>query len=346
MLDCNITRYHFCAPHDALYLAIHYHAVTPMPSSPPLLPARYSPRFTRGFLWYARRLIRKRFHAVRICNHRPESGGLLGSIPPTPVPDGAADPPQIKTFPDAQDAAVSRSTDPAAALTELDGYSGPVLVVLHHTSWWDPLIGLLVSHKLAPGRVHMAPMDIAQLQNFKFLTRLGAFGINPDDPATKDVLLEYVRGYFASTAHPTLWITPQGRFCDPRRPLVIRPGAAAIAACTPAVRVVSVALEYAFWLDQSPEAFVRIATVTPPLGSPSASTTAWHRCILQSMEANASELARSVIARDPAGFTPLIGAGSAKINPMYDLWKKMTGQRNVIDESARSERGLRPAVKR
>ena len=51
-----------------------------------------------------------------------------------------------------------------------------------------------------------------------------------------------------------LGLTPQGRFTDPREPIRLRPGAAAIAAsCERSPRVVVVSIEYVFWQDARPE---------------------------------------------------------------------------------------------
>src|SRR4051794_4534271 len=47
---------------------------------------------------------------------------------------------------------------------------GPAIVVLNHPSWWDPLIGLVLSD-LWPGRRHYAPIDSAALARYRFFER-------------------------------------------------------------------------------------------------------------------------------------------------------------------------------
>jgi len=197
----------------------------------------------------------------------------------------------------------------------------PLLVTLNHAGWWDPLVCLLAS-SLIPGRTHAAPMEAAQLEKFRFFTRLGIFGIDPDDPRSLRALLAHVGRVFAESHRPTLWITPQGRFTDVRDPIVLRPGAAAVAAAHDPV-VVALAVEYAFWTDGRPEVFLRFATVPAPSER---STAAWHRAIQGAMTANGAALAALVTARDEAGFTPLLARAGSRINLLYDLILRLRGR--------------------
>lgn len=252
-----------------------------------LIPAAHADWFAKGFGAYNRRLIAKRFCALR----------------------------------------VSPSLRPLCAM--LDADPRPAIVVLNHAAWWDPLIILAIGATLLPSRRGIAPIDAAQLRRFGFFRKLGLFGIDPDDPASMNAMLGYVDDWFKTAPKPTLALTTQGRFTDVREPIVNRPGAAAVAArCGPrGVNVLSIAIEYAFWQDQRPEAFVRAALIEEP---PACTTAAWHRAIRAGMQANADALARDVIARDPGAFEVLIGAGAPRINPAYDLWLKLRGRSGAI----------------
>lgn len=226
----------------------------------------------------------------------------------------------------------------AQALAGVDAFDGPVLVVMNHTAWWDPLVCLLVQRRWLPSRSSCAPMEADQLAKFGFFKRLGIFGIDPDDPASLEAMGAYVAQRFATDRRPTLWITPQGRFVDVRDPIEIRPGAAAIAARTPGLRVFSLAVEYGFWVDPRPELFLRIAEVPAPAGP--LSTASWHRAILAGMRTNQSELGTLVRARDPAAFEAIVGGPRAGgTNPFYDLWLKIRGKKATIESErlARSE---------
>jgi 1-acyl-sn-glycerol-3-phosphate acyltransferase len=264
-----------------------------------LVPAAHDPRFARVFMWYARRLALKRFHAARLA---------IGS------------------------SEVARAGDRSPA---------PLVVVISHGSWWDPLIALLAGRRLLAERTPIAPIDSVQLEKFRFFRKLGLFGIDPDDPASMRSMLEYATTWLKAGEKRALAVTAQGRFADPREPVVPRPGAAAVCARLGGPSVLSLAIEYAFWQDQRPEVFMRFASIT--LADGAAGTTAdWHRAIQGGMQQNADALARLVIVRDPAAFEPLFGrerAGAA-INPVYDMWLRLRGKRAAIE----AQRGVRGAT--
>ena len=48
---------------------------------------------------------------------------------------------------------------------------GPLIVVLNHPSWWDPLVGLVLT-ELFPDRAHYFPMDAHALQRYRIFQRL------------------------------------------------------------------------------------------------------------------------------------------------------------------------------
>ncbi len=279
-------------------------------ASPSIIPAAPSQPFIGVFEWYVRRLLRKSFSGVRVA---PGSLALLASAQQRP---------------------------------------GPVLVLMNHSAWWDPLIGFHLHCLTAPRkpiRPGLAPMEAAQLRRFAFFRRLGVFGVDPSDPGSLRAMGEYVLGAFRAAPRTTLWITPQGEFADPRTPPRLRPGAAAIAAgwTGPApLAVVSVSVEYAFWVDQRPEVFIRCAECPPPEGSDrpgGASTAQWRRAMTAAMRVNGERLAELVMARDPAGFEPLTAGAAGRIHPVYDLWLRLRGRAGAI-EPARATASARRAT--
>lgn len=58
----------------------------------------------------------------------------------------------------------------------------PAIVAMNHPSWWDPLIGLVLTEHLPEFRTHFAPIDTHGLAQYQFLGRLGFFGVEPDTP--------------------------------------------------------------------------------------------------------------------------------------------------------------------
>lgn len=224
----------------------------------------------------------------------------------------------------------ARGTVPA--LAELDSHPGPIVVCFTHPSWWDPILGVGLHGKLLPSRAVLAPMDDDQLARFRFMRKLGIFGIEPDEPASMDAMARYLRERFTQPPGGwTLWIAPQGTFTDPRAPLVVRPGAAAAAARIArdhgSVRVAAAAFEYAFWSEKKPEAFVRFAEIETDRPD---STSAWQRAITRVLGETRDRLSEAVAARDPGAFEPLLGAASGSVNPVYDLLLKLRGKGGSI----------------
>ena len=52
------------------------------------------------------------------------------------------------------------------------------IVVLNHPSWWDPLIAVLLTGSMPAWRVHYGPIEAVGLDQYRFLARLGFFGID------------------------------------------------------------------------------------------------------------------------------------------------------------------------
>jgi len=120
-----------------------------------------------------------------------------------------------------------RLLDPATTGSPPELPSGPVIVAMNHASWWDPLVGLLLSQRLGHlfgGRAHAAPMEAGALQRYGFFRWLGFY---PVDRSSRRGLVRFVGESEAILDRPgaALWITPQGRFADPReRPLRVESG--------------------------------------------------------------------------------------------------------------------------
>ncbi|MGH7245286.1 MAG: lysophospholipid acyltransferase family protein [Phycisphaerales bacterium] len=220
----------------------------------------------------------------------------------------------------------------AGALAAMKDYQGPLLVLMSHSSWWDPLVSVVLHSKDSPERVPMAAMDASQLRKFGIFKRIGVFGLDPDDPKSLEVMGAYVADQFAKHPKSALWITPQGRFADVRTPMEIRPGGAAIAARTPGIVVLCLAIEYGFWTDQKPEVFLSWRPARAAAGREN-STSAWHRAILEAMTENQRMLAEAVKSRDPAKFVPVFDSGrAAATNWWYDLWLRMRGRASRVED--------------
>ncbi|MEQ8316479.1 MAG: lysophospholipid acyltransferase family protein [Phycisphaerales bacterium] len=261
-----------------------------MDATPAILPHDRRAWFCRLFRWYASRLIRKNFNAMRLAR-----GG-------------------------------------ARVLAELDSHDGPTMLLLNHQSWWDPILTAALADRCARTRQVFAPMDRAMVEQFKFMRKLGLFGVDLDDPGAFKAMVKYASELAASNPRPSFWITPQGGFADVRAPLELRPGAAAIASRLDSAgrptRVVSLAVEYTFWEDRKPE----LLLLATPCRSPERSTTShWQRRMTESLDATMRDLAKLSVARDPAAFETVLGRGSSGVNPVYDAVLRMTGRQASIE---------------
>ena len=212
----------------------------------------------------------------------------------------------------------------------------PAIALFTHASWWDPLAGLMLWKRFLPARDVFLPMERDQLQRFKFFRRLGTFGIDPDDPVSLGLMRDYVLDRFAERPASLLGLTPQGRFTDPRTPIRLRPGAAAIAATVPGTpTVVTVAIEYVFWQDARPEMLVAVEACEPPTVD---TTAGWHRRMSEAFAATTERLSAAAIARDPDVFE-LVAGGAARINPVMDLWLRLRGKQGGIGATRRDPSG-------
>ncbi len=103
-------------------------------------------------------------------------------------------------------------------VSEEDSLAGPLVVVLNHPSWWDPLWGLVLAGRFWPNREHYAPIDTAGLAKYRFLERLGFFGVEPGTARGASTFLrrslECLSGRGNSLDHGT------GAICGPARPSV------------------------------------------------------------------------------------------------------------------------------
>ena len=197
----------------------------------------------------------------------------------------------------------------------------PLVVALNHPSWWDPLVGFVLSQQLFPARHFYAPMDEVALQRYRIFRRLGMF---PVEMHSARGAAQFLRSAAAvlDRGH-ILAVTPQGQFTDARvRPAVFRSGLAALlhrrCAQGKSTVVLPLALEYTFWDQRLPEALVNCGN---PLhfgrdgddGSAALPQQTIHTALEEAMERTQDELAALALRRDPAAFTSLLQgrAGSA-----------------------------------
>lgn len=180
--------------------------------------------------------------------------------------------------------------------------SGPLIVYANHSSWWDPMVSTLLAAECMPGRQHFAPMDAEALQRYGILKHIGIF---PIEASTLRGAVHFLRmGEIILHSGGVLWVTPQGGFVDSReRPLIFKPGLAALATRVVPCTLLPVAIEYPFWNERLPECLLSFGEPLHVTASDTAAAVQERSRI--ALESTMDSLKDAVLRRHPAGFTTL-----------------------------------------
>ena len=193
----------------------------------------------------------------------------------------------------------------------------PLIVYCNHPSWWDPAFAMVMIPRQFAGRACFGPIEAAMLDRYRFMRRLGLFGV---EPGTRAGAAAFLRTSRAVLSQPScmLWVTAQGTFSDPRaRPVALRPGVAHLMAGLPGAVALPVALEYPFWGESRPEALARFGEPLDGSGTPAA----WHAWLEGALAETMDALAADAMARDPSPFRDLL-RGQAGVGGVYDVWRR------------------------
>ena len=193
----------------------------------------------------------------------------------------------------------------------------PLVVYANHPSWWDPALFIALAASLFDGRESYGPMEAAALERYRFMRRIGLFGI---DPGTRAGAVRFLKVGERVLSAPgrMIWMTAQGRFADPReRPVELRPGLAHLMARVPGAVALPLAVEYPFWSEKRPEALAAFGA--PIIGAGDAA--GWQAALTEGLSAAMDRLAGAAAARDPAAFETLIG-GRRGVGGVYGVWSR------------------------
>jgi 1-acyl-sn-glycerol-3-phosphate acyltransferase len=147
------------------------------------------------------------------------------------------------------------------------GAAGPLVVVSNHTSWWDPMLALVLGSRA--GLEGYALMEAANLRRLPFFALVGAFGLDPADPSDAAAGLRYAARLLSPRggglpARRAVWVFPQGREVPAHaRPLGFQGGAAALSRLSGAP-VLPVALAYTFGSVEAPTAWISVGEPLQP----------------------------------------------------------------------------------
>jgi len=197
----------------------------------------------------------------------------------------------------------------------------PLVVYLNHPSWWDPLVALFLAHRLFGDRRSYGPIDAQALGRYGFFRRLGFFGVEQGSTRGARRFLAIATALL-ERPDTALWITPEGRFSDPReRPVRLEPGLAHLARRLDRGVFLPLALEYPFWQERTPEALAAFGEPVPAAelrGRP----TEISADLAGRLEAAQDLLARDARERRAGGFDVLL-SGRAGVGGLYDLWRAL-----------------------
>ncbi|CAN5518779.1 lysophospholipid acyltransferase family protein [soil metagenome] len=199
----------------------------------------------------------------------------------------------------------------------------PVVVFLNHASWWDPLICLLLASEFFPGRRSFAPIDASALERYRFLGKLGFFGVEMGSARGAAKLLQRA-GATLESPRQMLWITPQGRFTDARvRPASFERGLAHLAGRTGPAVFLPLAIEYTFWEERTPEVLLAFGM---PLFTQqhqnSCGSDDWAAALERTLEDAQDALAAAAQRREATEWQLLL-RGAAGTTAVYDAWRRI-----------------------
>ncbi len=200
----------------------------------------------------------------------------------------------------------------------------PLIVYCNHPSWWDAALAPVLTMQLFPRRRGYGPIDAEALQRYPFMRRLGLFGVQADSYAGTATFLR-VGQQVLGRPNTLFCLTPQGRFTDARaRPVVLRPGLAALVARLPRVTVLPLAFEYPFWDERVPEALARFGT--PCVLGGAHAVRDIHDTLTLQLTFAMDALAADAQSRDSTRFTTLL-QGRAGVGGVYDGWRRLDAWR-------------------
>jgi 1-acyl-sn-glycerol-3-phosphate acyltransferase len=149
---------------------------------------------------------------------------------------------------------------------------GAVLVVSNHTSWWDPIVAIWLCRRVL-GVDAYAMMDAKNLRKLPFFAKVGAFGVDLDDPRDGARAMRYAVKLLRKP-RKLVWIFAQGRETPiTLRPLGFREGSAHIAKLAPRAALAYVALRYEHGSAPEPTLWIS-ARVEPAAERPARVDTA------------------------------------------------------------------------
>ncbi|MBU8544690.1 lysophospholipid acyltransferase family protein [Roseomonas sp. ROY-5-3] len=204
----------------------------------------------------------------------------------------------------------------------LDYGARPLVVFANHPGWWDGVAFMLLANRLFPGRRMFIPMDAGALERYRFMTRIGVFGVENGSPRGAVAFLRSARLVLGAPDR-MLWMNAPGRFSDVReRPVPIATGMSRLPDMAADALFVPLALDYPFWSERKAE---MLCAFGPPIEAATLAALSREErlaALSTALAATMDRLAEDAIARDPARFTTLL-RGPEGMGGIYQLWRRL-----------------------
>jgi len=197
----------------------------------------------------------------------------------------------------------------------------PAIVYANHPAWWDPLIAHFLNAQLFRDRQFYAPIDAEALRQYGVFEKLGFYGINLGSTSGASAFLRTSMSIL-SAGTTTLWITPEGRFCDPRdhsSPLM--PGLAHLGTKLDRGCLFPMAIEYAFWEERMPLCVISFGEPLEVSAATDWDKPRWNAELVDRLRMAQRRVADIVIARDAELIEPLL-IGTVGAGALYDTMRR------------------------
>ena len=216
------------------------------------------------------------------------------------------------------------------ARSTIDGQTALVLYC-NHASWWDPMLAIYLRTQIFPAHRLYAPIDAAALEKYQVFKSMGFYGVANSHRGAAEFLHRSMQ--ILKSPGASIWLTPEGKFCDPRKvdePL--QPGLAHLAhtierssasASLPNIWFIPAAIEYVFWEERYPECLIWFGEplqVHWQAAEPS-SKEQWQARLTSQLRHSQQQLATASIHRDTTPFELLLTRKSSRSHSK--IWRNL-----------------------
>ncbi len=218
----------------------------------------------------------------------------------------------------------------------------PAIILMNHPGWWDGVLILLMMRRFFLDRPGFTPIDAAALEKYRFMKRLGVFGIEQESARGAVRFLQTAREVLADPRH-MLWMNAPGRFADVReRPVPLAPGVTRLPEVAPDAVIIPTAMEYTHWTEKRGEALIAFGAPLDAAELRGLDRAARTEAIRDAMTAVMDRLAADAISQDPERFEAVL-EGRQGMGGLYGSWQYLRallrGQRHDPRHGTRGRPG-------